>query len=87
MAAPLHEKLTREIREGPAGPKVAAFFDVDRTLLAGFSAAAFLRERLVTGRISPREMAVSVLGTLGYWVSRSSTSTWPPRSIPRRAPC
>jgi len=30
-------ELTREILEGPSGPEIAAFFDLDRTLLAGFS--------------------------------------------------
>ena len=35
----LHGDLTREIDEGPSGPHIAAFFDLDRTLLAGFSAA------------------------------------------------
>ena len=37
----LHQRLTEEIRQGPSGPKVGAFFDLDRTLLAGFSAGAF----------------------------------------------
>ncbi len=50
----LHTRLTQEIREAPADPKIAAFFDVDRTLLAGFSAIAFLRERVVSGQMSPR---------------------------------
>src|SRR6266566_3388649 len=36
----LHADLTREIDEGPAGPAVGAFFDVDGTLIAGFSAVA-----------------------------------------------
>ena len=38
--------LTQEIDRGPSGPKVGAFFDVDGTLLAGFSAMAFWRDRL-----------------------------------------
>jgi putative phosphoserine phosphatase/1-acylglycerol-3-phosphate O-acyltransferase len=74
MAEPLHEKLTREIREGPSGPKVGAFFDVDRTLLAGFSALAFLRERLVSGRMSPRELAQSLFGAVGYGLGRTGFS-------------
>jgi len=44
----LHADLTREIDEGPAGPAVGAFFDVDGTLIAGFSAVAFLRDRLAS---------------------------------------
>ena len=53
----LHDKLTREIREGPSGPKIAAFFDVDRTLLAGFSAVSFMRERITSGRAGLGELA------------------------------
>lgn len=41
-------ELTREIDRGPAGPKIAAFFDVDRTLLAGFSATAFMKDKLAS---------------------------------------
>ena len=37
----LHQRLTDEILKGPSGPKVGAFFDLDQTLLAGFSATAF----------------------------------------------
>jgi len=70
----LHARLTQEIREAPADPKIAAFFDVDRTLLAGFSAIAFLRERVVSGQMSPREMAETLLGTLGYALGRTGFS-------------
>ena len=36
----LHDRLTEDVRNGPSGPKVAALFDLDQTLLAGFSAQA-----------------------------------------------
>jgi putative phosphoserine phosphatase/1-acylglycerol-3-phosphate O-acyltransferase len=71
-----HAQLTREIREGPEGPKVGAFFDVDRTLLAGFSASAFLRERFLSGRASPREMAGSLLGGLSFALGRTGFSAF-----------
>jgi putative phosphoserine phosphatase/1-acylglycerol-3-phosphate O-acyltransferase len=70
----LHAKLTREIRSGPRGPKVGAFFDLDQTLLAGFSAGAFFRERLVSGRMSPRELGESVLGALSFGLGRTGFS-------------
>ena len=34
---PSYRELTREIDRSPSGPKTAAFFDVDRTLLAGLN--------------------------------------------------
>jgi len=70
----LHDKLTREIREGPSGPQIAAFFDVDRTLLAGFSAIAFLRERIARGRAGPTELAQGLLGTLSFALGRTGFS-------------
>lgn len=70
----LHDDLTREIRTGPSGPAVGAFFDVDGTLWAGFSAVAFFRERLVSGRMSPRELAGALLGTLSFALGRTGFS-------------
>ena len=70
----MHDELVREIREGPEGPKVGAFFDLDRSLLAGFSALAFLQERVVSGRVSPRELWDSTLGALSYSLGRTGFS-------------
>ncbi len=70
----LHARLTEEIRQAPSGPKLAAFFDLDQTLLAGFSAAAFFRERLVSGRMGPREIAESLLATLSFALGRTGFS-------------
>jgi putative phosphoserine phosphatase / 1-acylglycerol-3-phosphate O-acyltransferase len=70
----LHDKLTREIREGPSGPKIAAFFDVDRTLLPGFSAVSFLWERIVTRRAGFGELAHGLLGTISYALGRTGFS-------------
>ncbi len=70
----LHERLTAEIRTGPSGPKIAALFDLDQTLLAGFSAASFVQERLLSGRMSPREMVDTALGTLSFAVGRTGFS-------------
>lgn len=48
----LYSSLTGAIDKGPSGPQIGAFFDLDRTLLAGFSAAAFVRELVRTRRIN-----------------------------------
>lgn len=68
------KRTQNEIQEAPAGPKVGAFFDVDRTLLAGFSATAFFRERLLSGRMGPGEALETVRGTLGYALGRTGFS-------------
>src|SRR5437899_337885 len=66
----LHADLTREIDEGPAGPAVGAFFDVDGTLIAGFSAVAFLRDRLASGRMRARDLADAILSTARFQLGR-----------------
>jgi putative phosphoserine phosphatase/1-acylglycerol-3-phosphate O-acyltransferase len=68
------DELVREIRESPAGPAVGAFFDLDQTLLAGFSAFAFFRERITSGRISPRELSDSALGAFSFALGRTGFS-------------
>jgi putative phosphoserine phosphatase/1-acylglycerol-3-phosphate O-acyltransferase len=70
----LHAALTRHVKDSPRGPKVAAFFDLDRTLLAGFSANAFFRERLMQGRMTPREMGETLLGALAFVRGRTGFS-------------
>jgi putative phosphoserine phosphatase/1-acylglycerol-3-phosphate O-acyltransferase len=70
----LHARLTEDVRAGPSGPKVAALFDLDQTLLAGFSATAFFRERFMSGRMAPREIAESLLGALSFALGRTGFS-------------
>jgi len=66
--------LTEEIRRGPSGPEVGALFDLDQTLLAGFSAGAFVRERIETGGMSPRQVARAMGGALGFKMGRTDFS-------------
>jgi putative phosphoserine phosphatase/1-acylglycerol-3-phosphate O-acyltransferase len=70
----LHAQLTEEIHSGPPGSKIGAFFDLDQTLFAGFSATSFFRERLVSGRMSPRELGESFLGALSFGLGRTGFS-------------
>ena len=70
----LHTRLTREIREGPKGPKIGALFDLDQTLLAGFSATSFVRERLTSGQMSPQELGTTFYGALSFALGRTGFS-------------
>jgi putative phosphoserine phosphatase/1-acylglycerol-3-phosphate O-acyltransferase len=56
----LYASLTGAIDKGPSGSHIGAFFDLDRTLLAGFSATAFVRELVRSGRIDLAAMAQGV---------------------------
>jgi putative phosphoserine phosphatase/1-acylglycerol-3-phosphate O-acyltransferase len=67
------DELIAEIERGPSGPSIAAFFDLDRTLLAGFSATAFIRDDFMAGRMGAAELARTLLaatrfqlGALGF---------------------
>ncbi len=49
--------LTYSIVTGPIGPEVAAFFDLDGTLVSGFSALAFVRDRVASGHMTLQDIA------------------------------
>lgn len=70
----LYGEITREVRRGPKGPKVGAFFDLDRTLLAGFSALVFFQDRLLSGRMGPRDLAESVASAASFRLGRTGFS-------------
>lgn len=58
--------LTRDIETGPSGAEVGAFFDLDNTLVSGFSALVFLRDRVFSGRIGLRDLADVVANGVGF---------------------
>ncbi|HEV7734695.1 MAG TPA: HAD-IB family hydrolase [Candidatus Binatia bacterium] len=61
-----YSDLTREIDQGPEGPHIGAFFDLDRTLVAGFSVFAFFSDALFRGRIGPSGLALTSLAGLRF---------------------
>ncbi|MBT8470487.1 MAG: HAD-IB family hydrolase [Deltaproteobacteria bacterium] len=72
----LHQQLTQEIRTGPSGPRIGAFFDLDQTLFAGFSATPFTRDQFTTGRLTPRDLANSLRATLSFTMGRTGFSAF-----------
>ena len=72
----LHQALTREIRTGPSGSQVGAFFDLDQTLFAGFSATAFTRDQLASGQLSPRDFGHSLRATLSFAMGSTGFSAF-----------
>ena len=72
----LHEQLTEEIRTGPKGPHIGAFFDLDQTLFAGFSATAFTRDQFSSGRLSPKDLLDSARATLSFTLGRTGFSSF-----------
>lgn len=58
------------IAASPSGPAVGAFFDLDGTLVAGFTAAAHAGERIRTGEASIGEVLGVVEASLRYKAGR-----------------
>ncbi|RMG87124.1 MAG: HAD-IB family hydrolase [Bacteroidetes bacterium] len=58
------ESITNEILSGESGPHIGAFFDLDRTLIQGFSAKEFFQNRLMSGKMTAREVVSQFAGVL-----------------------
>lgn len=54
-------ELIEEIESGPAGQEVGAFFDLDGTLINGYSANVFYQEFIRRMRLSPLDLGRSVV--------------------------
>jgi len=60
------EGVTNPILEGERGPHIGAFFDLDRTLIKGFSAKEFFQSRLYSGKMSGKEIVAQFGGVMVY---------------------
>ena len=60
------ESLTKSIMEGESGPHIGAFFDLDKTLINGFSAKDFMKARLLSGKVTTKEIVAQFAGALSY---------------------
>ena len=69
-------ELTREILEGPSGPEIGAFFDVDRTLLAGFSVLEFIRDGILSGRTRVQDMLETAVALAQFQMSQIGFSAF-----------
>ena len=59
--SPAVEEAIEAIESGPHGPTVGAFFDLDGTLVAGYTAATFYGDRLKGREVSPAEFLRTVV--------------------------
>lgn len=49
-----------DVEHSPQGPRIGAFFDLDGTLVAGYTAGAVSRERMRKGEVSGRDLIRSI---------------------------
>ncbi len=59
-----------EVQASPAGPQIGAFFDLDGTLVAGFTAVILTRERLRRRDIGVGELIAMVQAGLNHQLGR-----------------
>jgi putative phosphoserine phosphatase/1-acylglycerol-3-phosphate O-acyltransferase len=69
-------EITREVEEGPEGPHIGAFFDLDRTLVAGFSVFTFLLDGLITGRIGPAGLGQFARAAMSFQLGQAGFSSF-----------
>jgi putative phosphoserine phosphatase / 1-acylglycerol-3-phosphate O-acyltransferase len=60
------EGITADILAGESGSHIGAFFDLDRTLIKGFSAKDFVKSRLLSGKAGAKEIVSQFAGVLTY---------------------
>lgn len=58
------KELVREVEDSPEGPQIVAFFDFDGTLIDGYSAVAFFRDRLRNRGVNARQLLDAVVQTV-----------------------
>jgi len=58
------DALIAEIEDSPAGGHIGAFFDFDGTLIDGYSAVAFFRERLRRRQVNARQLLDAAVQTI-----------------------
>lgn len=75
------EDLIRDVSASLEGPCVAAFFDLDRTLIDGYSAIAFLLHRLRSGQLPASELAASLSASVAFRLGRVDFATFLSESI------
>ena len=64
--------ITTDVDQSRGGRTTAAFFDFDGTLIAGFSVLSFLRERVLSGDMPPREAIAQLAAGWEYGLKLSN---------------
>lgn len=60
------KSISQEIEKDEEGPHIAAFFDLDRTIINDFSAKQFVKSRLLSGKSTPKELLSQFIAIIAY---------------------
>jgi putative phosphoserine phosphatase / 1-acylglycerol-3-phosphate O-acyltransferase len=58
------EEVVEAVRSAPGGPEIGAFFDLDGTLVHGYTANSIYQDRIRKGEIGARELARTVVAAV-----------------------
>ncbi len=67
----LYQSITGDIEDSPSGPGTIAFFDLDGTLIHGFSILSMFRERATTGKIAPSDAVQQLFSLVTHGINGS----------------
>ena len=59
-----------EVMASPPGPQIGAFFDLDGTLVAGFTGVILTRERIRSGEMGIGETISMIAAALSHQIGR-----------------
>lgn len=68
------ETLITDIEHSESGPEIVAFFDFDRTLIAGYSVTAFMTEHLKSGEMSASDIGTQARAAMRYSMGNKNFS-------------
>jgi len=60
------EAIAQSILESEKGAHIGAFFDLDKTLISGFSAKSFVQSRMFSGKATRKEIVSQFSGVMVY---------------------
>jgi putative phosphoserine phosphatase/1-acylglycerol-3-phosphate O-acyltransferase len=66
----VHGHVTAEVDRAAKGASTAAFFDFDGTLIAAYSVSSFLKRRLMSGNMPPRELFAQLTAAWQYAIAK-----------------
>ena len=60
------DEATQEILNGEKGSHIGAFFDLDKTLIKGYSLVSFAKNRLINGKVGSKELLSQLSDAFKY---------------------
>jgi len=69
------ESITEDVLEDEEGPHIAAFFDLDRTIINDFSAKQFVKSRFLSGKSTPKELLSQFATLVAYAIGNRDFET------------